>query len=86
MENKEINFEQFINIKGIKAQGNQLTTEKIKQVNLLEPLPYDEPEEPAVEELDVVEEEVIVDHKTSEATNAPVETDKTENNGQITMF
>ena len=86
LENKEINFEQFINIKGIKAQGNQLTTEKIKQVNLLEPLPYDEPEEPAVEELDVVEEEVIVDHKTSEATNVPVETDKTENNGQITMF
>ena len=43
LENKEINFEQFINIKGIKAQGNQLTTEKIKQVNLLEPLPYDEP-------------------------------------------
>lgn len=86
LENREINFEQFINIKGIKAQGNQLTTEKIKQVNLLEPLPYDEPEEPAVEELDVVEEEVIVDHKTSEATNVPVETDKTENNGQITMF
>ncbi len=86
LENKEINFEQFINIKGIKAQGNQLTTEKIKQVNLLEPLPYDEPEEPAVEELDVVEEEVIVDHKTSEATNVTVETDKTENNGQITMF
>ena len=86
MDNKEINFEEFINIKGIKAQGNQLTTEKIKQVNLLEPLAYDEPEEPAVEEFDVVEEEVIVDHKTSEAVGGSEETDKTKNNGQITMF
>ena len=86
LDNKEINFEEFINIKGIKAQGNQLTTEKIKQVNLLESLPYDEPEEPTAEELDVVEEEVIVDHKTLEAADAPEETDKTENNGQITMF
>ena len=85
VDNKEINFEEFINIKGIKAQGNQLTTEKIKQVNLLEPLPYDAPEEPAVEELDVVEEQVI-DHQTSDAIDQAKDTDQKENNGQITMF
>ena len=46
-------------MKGIKAQGNQLTTDKIKQVNLLDSLPFEEPEELAPEEVEVVEEEVI---------------------------
>ncbi|CAM1333340.1 DNA gyrase/topoisomerase IV subunit A [Tenacibaculum aestuariivivum] len=41
----EVNFEDFIAVKGIKAQGNQLTTEKIKTVNLLESLPYEEEED-----------------------------------------
>ncbi|AOW19686.1 DNA gyrase/topoisomerase IV subunit A [Urechidicola croceus] len=56
LENEEVNFEEFIAVKGIKAAGNQLTTEKIKQVNLLEPLPYEAPE---IEEVEVVEEEVL---------------------------
>ncbi|WOC40202.1 DNA gyrase/topoisomerase IV subunit A [Polaribacter sp. HL-MS24] len=56
---QQINFESFIAIKGIKAQGNQLTTNKIKQVNLLESLPFEEPEEPSSEEIEVVEEEII---------------------------
>ena len=43
-ENQILNLEEFIAVKGIKALGNQLTSEKLKQVNLLEPLPYDEPE------------------------------------------
>jgi topoisomerase-4 subunit A len=59
LEKLEVNLEEFISIKGIKAQGNQLTTDKIKQVNLLESLPFDEPEEIIVEEVEVVEEEVV---------------------------
>ena len=55
-ENEIVNFEEFIAIKGIKAIGNQLTKEKIKQINLLEPLPYEEPE---VNTVDVVDEEEI---------------------------
>jgi len=51
-----VNLEDFIAIKGIKAIGNQLTTEKIKQINALEPLPY---EPPHVEEVEVIDEEVI---------------------------
>jgi topoisomerase-4 subunit A len=45
--NEEINLEEFISIKGIKAQGNQLTTESVTQLNLLEPIASaeDEPEE-----------------------------------------
>ena len=50
-DNQIINLEEFIAVKGIKALGNQLTTDKLKQVNLLESLPYEEPE-PA-EEMEV---------------------------------
>ena len=58
-ENQEVNIEEFISIKGIKAIGNQLTTEKIKNVNLLDSLPYEEPEPPTSEEMEVVDEEVV---------------------------
>ncbi len=37
-----INFEEFIAVKGIKAQGNQVTTDKVKLMNLLQPLPFEE--------------------------------------------
>ena len=58
-ENQTVDFEQFIAIKGIKALGNQLTTDKIKQVNLLEPLPYEEPEEEVVEKVEIPKTEEI---------------------------
>jgi topoisomerase-4 subunit A len=61
LENETISLEDFISVKGIKAQGNQLTTDKIKQVNLLDPLPFEEPEEVKIEEVEVVDEEVIED-------------------------
>ena len=32
LEKIEVNFEEFISVKGIKALGNQLTTEKIRTV------------------------------------------------------
>ncbi len=54
-ENQIIFLEDFISIKGIKAQGNQLTSEKIKLVNSLEPLPYT-PETPINDYETVVEE------------------------------
>lgn len=48
-----VDIEEFIAVKGIKALGNQLTTEKLKQVNLLESLPYEAPEEIIPEEMEV---------------------------------
>lgn len=51
-ENQTVNIESFIGIKGLKALGNQLTTDKLKQVNLLESLLYEEPEEVVPEELE----------------------------------
>jgi len=58
-----IDVEDFIAVKGFKALGNQLTADKIKQVNLLDPLPYEEPveeipEKPELPEDDAVETEL----------------------------
>jgi topoisomerase-4 subunit A len=62
-EDLHIDVEDFIAVKGFKALGNQLTTDKLKQVNLLDPLPYDEPveevpEKPELSEDDSVETEL----------------------------
>ena len=56
LENQIINFEEFIAIKGIKSLGNQLSTEKIKLINLLESLAYVAPE---INDVDLVDEEII---------------------------
>ena len=56
-DNFEINLEEFITIKGISALGNQLTKEKVNQINLLDPLPYEAPEEVHADELEVTDEE-----------------------------
>jgi topoisomerase-4 subunit A len=44
-ESMTVDIEDFIAVKGFKALGNQLTTDRIKQVNMLDPLPYEVPEE-----------------------------------------
>ncbi|CAM1341098.1 DNA gyrase/topoisomerase IV subunit A [Tenacibaculum aestuarii] len=72
LENLEVNFEEFIAVKGIKALGNQLTVEKIRTVNLLESLPYEEPEEEKVEDIEVNEEEEIVEVEESLALDVDV--------------
>lgn len=51
-EPETVNLEEFIAVKGIKAQGNQLTTYKIKQMNLHESIEDAEEEELAEEEID----------------------------------
>ncbi|RTY84989.1 DNA gyrase/topoisomerase IV subunit A [Flavobacterium sp. ZB4P23] len=52
-ENITVDIESFIALKGFKALGNQLTADKLKQVNLLDSLPYEAPEEIIPEELEV---------------------------------
>ena len=73
-ENQIIDMEQFIAVKGIKAIGNQLTGDKLKQVNLMESLPFEEPIEVIVEELEVKGE--------TEIENIQTELD---DDGQITL-
>ncbi len=57
--NQQVDVEDFISVKGIKAIGNQLTAEKVKNINALEPLPFEEPKEPIPEEMEVIDEESI---------------------------
>jgi topoisomerase-4 subunit A len=76
-DNQTVDIENFIAVKGFKALGNQLTTDKLKQVNLLEPLPYEEPEEIIPEELEVAGETAI------EMNDEDIQLD---DDGQITMF
>ena len=57
-ENQVVDIESFIAVKGFKALGNQLTTDKLKQVNLLEPLPYEEPEEEQPEPTESIEDAI----------------------------
>jgi topoisomerase IV subunit A len=85
-ENMELNLEEFIAIKGITAMGNQLTKEKVLEINTMEPLPYTPPAPAEPKEMDVVDEEDL-----NEETNTPEdenETDEsiTDNDGQGRLF
>ncbi|MBP6146808.1 MAG: DNA gyrase/topoisomerase IV subunit A [Flavobacterium sp.] len=73
-ENMTVDVASFIALKGFKALGNQLTTDKLKQVNLLEPLPYEIPAEVIPEELEVKGE--------TDVDDANIQLD---DDGQITM-
>ena len=74
-DNQELNLEEFISIKGITAMGNQLTKDKVLEINALSPLPYEKPEEKKTEDLDVVDEEEISDeHKTETEVDTNTET------------
>tara|TARA_R110002012_G_scaffold81945_2_gene207382 strand:+ start:62518 stop:65202 length:2685 start_codon:yes stop_codon:yes gene_type:complete len=100
-DNMEVNLEEFIAVKGITALGNQLTKDKVNQIDLLEPLPYEAPEEISAEDLDVVDETEVVTEDldetgNSEKTNQPDNNSKKDDNdsplgsiddkGQATLF
>ncbi|MFH6972433.1 DNA gyrase/topoisomerase IV subunit A [Flavobacterium petrolei] len=72
-ENMTVDIESFIALKGFKAQGNQLTADKLKQVNLMEPLPY----EPPVEVIPEVAENQVIDGDSDEV--------QLDDDGQITL-
>ena len=63
--NQRIVFEEFISVKGIKAQGNQLTPHKIKQVNTLESLEYRPEDGESTDENDPILNEVKEDENDS---------------------
>jgi len=73
--NEKIDIEGFISIKGIKALGNQVTSLKVKNINVLDPLPYEQAEAQEAEEIEVVDEENV----------SGDENDK-ENTDQTTLF
>ncbi|HET8854854.1 MAG TPA: DNA gyrase/topoisomerase IV subunit A [Salinimicrobium sp.] len=86
-----IELEQFIAIKGIKALGNQLTTEKVKQINLLDPKPYIALEESHPEERDQAlrdkEDKDSEEGKIPEFTDIKIKNDKKgKDESQIKLF
>tara|TARA_B110000977_G_scaffold132759_1_gene169109 strand:+ start:1677 stop:4271 length:2595 start_codon:yes stop_codon:yes gene_type:complete len=62
LPNRLVVVEDFIGVKGFKALGNQLVTEKIKEVVLSESLPYEEEEEETLEEMEVVDPNQVKDN------------------------
>ena len=78
--NKIISIEEFINIKGISAQGNQLSKYKVNQIDLSESLPYEAPKTIPADDIEVVdEEEVNIDLKKDDQNDLNIE-------GQIKLF
>ena len=71
-ENLTVNLEEFISVKGIKALGNQLTTDKVKTVNTLESLPYEEPQEEEPVE-DLGDEEIVPPSSENESDGTQTE-------------
>ena len=61
-------IEELISVKGIKALGNQLSSFKIKNINLIEPIPYSPPEKTPIMELEV-NEDVSVQNENVENDN-----------------
>ena len=55
-QTKVIKLEEFISVKGEKALGNKLTSKKVKEINLLDALPYAEPIEIIESESEIIEE------------------------------
>ncbi len=58
---EEINVEEFIAVKGLKAKGNQLTKDTVNTIDLLDPIPYEPPtpegQEPPTDDGDDGDEE-----------------------------
>jgi topoisomerase IV subunit A len=79
-ENELINVEEVIAIKGLKAQGNRIAKHKIKTVETLDPLPYEEVEEieedEPDDEMDDSDESLEVDEASSDETEEKPEAAK----------
>jgi topoisomerase-4 subunit A len=86
----QVNAEEFIDIKGVNALGNLLTKDKVKQVNALEPLPYEIPDIENIEvEMDEIESEIIEEdtiEKSSENKDDDLPEPPIENGGQTLLF
>jgi len=72
-DNLKLNLEEFISIKGVSALGNQLTKEKVLEINAMEALPYEMPEAIPVDDLEVVDEENVTSEEIKTEEPKPKE-------------
>jgi topoisomerase-4 subunit A len=80
--NEVVNLQEFISIKGITAMGNQLTTEKVNQIDLIDPIPFEPEESRPANEIDVIDEEEVSSKNRDEDDNNTQSSD----NNQPTLF
>ncbi len=74
-----LNLFEFISVKGIKAIGNQLTNKEVKEINLLEPIPY-EPEIVELEDIEVIDANEQIDEG-----GRPINENESSENNQIEL-
>ena len=87
-------MEEFISVKGVKAQGNQFYSGKLKQVNWLESLPYEAPVAVPKEELEVIDDITVTNASKAttetKASEKPSDDDseppKLDDEGQALLF
>ena len=84
--NATINLEDFIAVKGIAAMGNQLTKEKVLEINRLEPLPYEEPKSKLPEDIEVIDEENVEGKKATAKTASTSTKGKDDKGAQASLF
>ncbi len=66
LPNKRVIVEEIIGVKGYKAFGNQLTKNKLKEITLVDSLPYEESKEESVHEIEVIEADQIKNQNDEE--------------------
>ena len=64
---QQISFEDFISVKGIKAIGNQVTSLKVKQFNVLDPLPHEKTTEKTPADIEVEDPQTISNENDDDA-------------------
>ena len=78
LADKEIRLDKFIDVKGMKSQGNQLTKLKVKEIELVGPVEGDVPwPEPEKEEVEDIEQEEGADEGATPEGPVEVEWDLT---------
>ena len=90
-DDEEIELEEFIAIKGMKALGNRLTAYKLKSIDVLEPIPYEpepkieqKPEQKETEQK--TEPEAKQQSKTNEEKEPPPPPKSIDEDGQASLF
>ncbi len=97
-KNEVVNIAEFIAVKGEKALGNKLTSRRVKEINLIDSLPYEEvnikeikDKETANEKDDSIvlnkdiELEITNEIQDSDVINSSQNSDDEHNDGQITL-
>ena len=83
--NLEINAEEFISIKSATARGKKISNYKIKKVSWLEPLPFEEEEEPKTEQKINTENNNPKEKEEKSSADSPIKNVEEEDTTQLDL-